>query len=114
MEIINVGTDIEEVERIGRLESTVLERIFTKSELDYCLTKKNSAQHLAARFAAKEAVFKALPFDEVSLKKIEITKDKSGKPQVLLHDDRAKDIMFKISLSHTDKYATAFVIAYTK
>jgi holo-[acyl-carrier protein] synthase len=114
MKFINIGTDIEEVQRIARLKKKTLERVFTKAELDYCFARKNTAEYLAARFAAKEAVFKALPFDEVALKKIEIVKDKDNKPQVLLHDTRAKRILFKISISHTKKYATAFVIAYTK
>lgn len=112
MEIINIGTDIEEVARISKLSQKTLERVFTKAELDYCLPQKNKAQHLAARFAAKEAVFKALPFDGVALKKIEVIKDAQGKPQIALHDERAKDIGFKVSMSHTQKYATAFVVAF--
>jgi holo-[acyl-carrier protein] synthase len=114
MQIINIGADIEEVSRIKRLNKKTLERLFTLGELNCCLPKKKFAEHLAARFAAKEAVFKALPFDGVALKKIEIIKDKTGKPQVLVHDARAKNISFKVSLSHTKKYATAFVIAYKK
>jgi holo-[acyl-carrier protein] synthase len=114
MEIINIGTDIEEVARIKKLPEKTLRRVFTRAELDYCLAKKNSAQHLAARFAAKEAVFKALPFDAVALKKIEVIKDKNNKPQIVLRDGRAKDIVFKVSLSHTAKYAAAFIIALKK
>lgn len=114
MEIINIGTDIEEVSRIAALNKATLERVFTQAELDYCLPKKNAAQHLAARFAAKEAVFKALPFDGVALKKIEVIKDGQNKPQILLHDDRAVDILFKVSLSHTEHYATAMIIALKK
>ena len=114
MQLINIGTDIEDVQRIARLKKNTLERVFTKAELDYCLASKNPAEHLAARFAAKEAVFKALPFDEIALKKIEVIKDEYNKPQILIHDERAKKILFKLSISHTKKYATAFVIAYTK
>jgi holo-[acyl-carrier protein] synthase len=114
MEIINIGIDIEEVARIARLKKAALTRVFTEAELAYSLPKKNAAQHLAARFAAKEAVFKALPFDGVALKKIEIVKDESGKPQAVLHDARAKGIGLKISLSHTQKYAAAFAVAYKK
>ena len=112
MEIIGIGTDIEETARTAALKKPVLERVFTAAELAYCLPLKKSAQSLAARFAAKEAVIKALPFDGIALKKIEIIKDKSGKPQIKLHDKRGKNIKFKVSLSHTAKYATAFVIAY--
>ena len=112
MEIINIGVDIEEVARIARLKKAALSRVFTETELAYSLPKKNAAQHLAARFAAKEAVFKALPFDGIALKKIEIVKDKAGKPQAVLHDARTKGIGFKISLSHTQKYAAAFAVSY--
>ncbi|MDR0734640.1 MAG: holo-ACP synthase [Elusimicrobiota bacterium] len=112
MQIINIGIDIEEVARIARLKKAALARVFTETELAYSLPKKNAAQHLAARFAAKEAIFKALPFDGVALKKIEIVKDKTGKPLAILHDARAKDIGLKISLSHTRKYAAAFAVSY--
>ena len=112
MEIINTGIDIEEVARVSRLKKSALARVFTEKELAYSLLKKNAAQHLAARFAAKEAVFKALPFDGIALKKIEIVKDAAGKPQAVLHDARAKGIGLKISLSHTRKYAAAFAVSY--
>ncbi len=112
MKIINIGTDIEEVARLARLSQKTLERVFTARELAYSLPKKNFAQHLAARFAAKEAAFKALPFDAVALKKIEVLNDAQGAPQIILHDERVKNIKFKVSLSHTARYATAFVIAY--
>jgi len=112
MEIINIGTDIEEVSRIARLNQKTLRRVFTEAELKYCAAMPYPARHLAARFAAKEAVFKALPFDGLALKKIEVIKDKSGKPQVLVDDARAKKMGFKVSLSHSAKYATAFVIVY--
>ncbi|MDR1684006.1 MAG: holo-ACP synthase [Elusimicrobiota bacterium] len=114
MQIINVGIDIEEVKRIGRLKEPVLNRVFTAAELSYCRSKKNPGQHLAARFAAKEAVFKAIDFDELALKKIEVIKNKNNKPEILLHDKRAKNILFKVSLTHTKNYAAAFVVAYKK
>jgi len=113
-DIIGIGVDLEETARVSRLKKPALQRVFTAAELEYCMAFKNSAERLAARFAAKEAVFKALPFDAVALKKIEIIKDKSGKPAVAVHDKRAKNILFKLSLSHTKKYAAAFVIAYLK
>jgi len=114
MEIINLGTDIEEVARFETLENKVLERLFTKQELEYCFAAKNKAQRLAARFAAKEAAFKALPFDEIALKKIEVIKDEGGKPQIALHDKRGEGIIFKLSISHSETYATAVVITLKK
>ena len=110
MQIVNIGTDIEEVRRFTKLDKKVLERLFTKEELAYCLKSKNSAQHLAVRFAAKEAVFKALPFEELALKKIEVIRKLGQKPQIIVHDKRAGNLTFKLSLSHTKNQAVAFVI----
>ena len=110
MQIINIGTDIEEVRRFEKLDKKVLARLFTKEELAYCLKSKNYAQHLAVRFAAKEAAFKALPFDKIALKKIEVLRKPCQKPQLFIHDKRAKDLIFKLSLSHTKTSALAFVI----
>ena len=114
MEIINIGTDIEEVKRFECLDKKVLERLFTAKEIAYCEGKKNKAQHFAVRYSAKEAVFKALPFDEIAFKNIEITNENSGAPQVKVNDERAKDLIFKISLSHTDNLAQATVLIYKK
>lgn len=114
MEIVNIGTDIEDVSRFENLEKKVLERLFTPKEIKYCFSKKNVAQHLAARYSAKEAVFKALPFDEIAFKKIEISNSKSGAPQVTVQDERAKDLCFKISLSHTKNLVQATVLIYKK
>lgn len=110
MQIVNIGTDIEEVSRFENLDDKILQRLFTKEELAYSLKKKNQAQHLAVRFAAKEAVFKALPFEEIALKKIEVIRKQGCKPEIVVHDKRAKDLIFKLSLSHTKNNAVAFVI----
>lgn len=110
MQIINIGTDIEEVGRFLNLDKKVLNRLFTKEELAYCLKSKNYAQHLAARFAAKEAVFKALPFEKIALKKIEVVRKAGSKPQIVIHDERAKKLICKLSLSHTKTNAVAFVL----
>lgn len=114
MEIVNIGIDIEEVSRFEGLEKKALERLFTPKEIAYCESKKNKAQHFAVRYSAKEAVFKALPFDEIAFKNIEITNDKSGAPQVKVNDERVKGLEFKISLSHTDNLAQATVLIYKK
>ncbi len=114
MEIINIGTDIEDVSRFENLDTKVLNRLFTEEELKYCGTKKNKAPHLAVRYCAKEAVFKALPFDKIAFKKIQVLNDKSGAPIVTVKDKRAKDLCFKISLSHTKNLAQAVVLVYKK
>lgn len=63
-EMIGIGTDIEEVQRFENMSepsfTAFLKRNFTKNELDYCLSKDAPAPHLAARYAGKEAVIKAL------------------------------------------------------
>ncbi|WP_428897520.1 holo-[acyl-carrier protein] synthase [Parelusimicrobium proximum] len=109
MKITGIGTDIIEVNRIAAFaeKEGALERVFTARELGYSLPKKNKYQHLAVRFAAKEAVFKALPFDEISFLKIEILNDASGKPYVVLEDERARGLTVHLTMSHSALYATA-------
>lgn len=114
MEIINIGTDIEEVSRFKNLDKKVLNRLFTEEELKYSATKKNKAEHLAVRYCAKEAVFKALPFDKIAFKKIQISNANSGAPKVTVKDKRAENLEFKISLSHTKNFAQAVVLVYKK
>ena len=121
--IIGIGIDIIEIDRIKKSVDTFgehfLNKVYTKSEIDYCLAKHNKYQHLAARFAAKEAIYKAIASGwekEATWKNMEITNEKNGLPVVKLlgklnqfiGDD--KDI--KISLSHSDNYVTAVAIVY--
>ncbi len=90
---IKCGTDIIEIARIKEaIEDTgdaFIKRIYTKSEIDYCESKKKMKyQHYAVRFAAKEATFKAVseffaPF-EITWKDIEVTKDENGRPSLKL------------------------------
>jgi holo-[acyl-carrier protein] synthase len=123
--IIGIGIDIIEIDRIKKSVDTFgehfLNKVYTKSEIDYCLAKHNKYQHLAARFAAKEAIYKAIASGwekEATWKNMEITNEKNGLPVVKLlgklnqfiGDD--KDI--KISLSHSDNYVTAVAIVYKK
>ncbi|ACC98868.1 Holo-acyl-carrier-protein synthase [Elusimicrobium minutum Pei191] len=112
MKITGLGTDIVEVERIAEFakNSAALERVFSKTELEYCLNKKNKYEHLAVRFAAKEAVYKALPFGGVALKDIEVSNLSDGSPQVTVNDKRAETFKINISLSHTKNYATAVAL----
>ena len=116
--IKGIGIDTVEISRIQRFldddNQALLNRLFTDHEQQYCRRRKQAAACLAARFAAKEAAFKTLPFDRIALKKIEVIKDAQGKPQIILHDKRAEGMEFKISLSHTDTYATAFAVALKK
>lgn len=123
--ILGIGIDIIEIDRIkqsvDRFGDAFLNKIFTKNELDYCLAKFNKYQHLAARFAAKEAIYKALASGwekEASWKNIEITNEPNGLPIVhflgKLKDFLSDDKDIKISLSHSDNYVTCVAIIFTK
>ncbi len=108
---MEIGLDIIEIDRIKRLARRAprfLSRIFTSSEISYCRSKKNPWQHFAVRFAAKEAVWKALDDEAVSLKDISVSRDDRGKPGVLLKGRRASTL--KLSLSHSERYAVAVAI----
>ena len=115
MQLAGFGTDIVEVKRVKALaqrKQSSLERIFTARELAYCKTGgKAQYQRLAARFAAKEAVWKALGIAGLEFTAIEVTKDANGKPGISCKDPRAKNISFLLTLSHTENYAVASVLA---
>lgn len=122
---IKCGTDIIEINRIkDSIEDTgdkFINRVYTKNEIKYCEGKKNQKfQHYAARFAAKEAVFKAVSEkikDKYSIcwKDIEISNDEQGRPSVEILGDVSKEIeCIDISLSHCKEYATAFAVVKFK
>ena len=115
-----LGTDIVAVARIAALMrdrgTAFLERWFTAREIDYCSRKAVPSRHFAARFAAKEAVAKALPMawdGPLPWRSIEIISDPRGAPTVslggALRDAAAKAGVggIMVSLSHCDEYATA-------
>lgn len=121
--IKGIGTDIIEINRIKQAmerRERFLTRVFTPMEVDYCLAQGNPAASLAARFAAKEAVFKALgPVQSGgSWQEIEIVVDEKGRPVVRLQGKLAKQACgdgvsgVMISLSHEREYAIAFAIVY--
>ncbi len=119
----SVGIDLIEVNRIeatiARYGDRFLTRVFTESELAYC---RGQPHQLAARFAAKEAVSKALGVgiqhaDGVAWHEVEIVSGKRGKPSVQLTGraaQRAAEIglhTFALSLSHTREHAIAMIVA---
>jgi holo-[acyl-carrier protein] synthase len=120
--IFGVGTDIIEVKRIKRLiekSTRFRDRVFTQKEIDYCEKKKNKAHSYAARFAAKEAFFKALGTGwrkGVTFKDVEVINQLSGKPEIVLYGKsremvkryRIKNI--QVSLSHVGETAHSIVI----
>lgn len=119
---IYTGTDIIEIDRIKDAikSDTFIKKIFTEKEIEYCESKKDPAriQSYAARFAAKEAIFKAiskvLPIDYgMEWKSIEILKEETGRPYVNLKIDNKKkqNLKIDVSLSHIKDYAVATAVA---
>ncbi len=121
MKITN-GTDIIEIKRIQKdIEvngEKFLNRIFTPKEIEYCESKKNQKyQSYSARFAAKEAIYKALS-DYIdftySWTDFEILNDTNGKPLVNLNFKIENLENLEISLSHCKEYAIANAVAIYK
>ena len=108
------GVDIIEIERIqksiDRWGDHFINHIFTEEEIAYCQKHKFSAQHFAARFAAKEAIFKAVSNKaHLGWKDIAIKNDENGKPFCVIDTKFTHGKIF-LSLSHTNHYAIASAI----
>lgn len=119
--VLGLGTDIAEVARIAKsVEDTRFkERVFSSAEIAYCESRANKNESFAARFAAKEAFFKALGTGwrgGLAFNEVEIIKDELGKPSVRLTGTTAEiiaernTISIHVSLSHTKETAIAVVI----
>jgi len=121
--ILGIGVDIAETLRIERsLErhgERFSQRVFTPAEIAYCEKFKNRAERYAARFAAKEAAFKALGTgwrDGIRWLDVEVVHLPSGKPELVL-SGKALEIArqmrvtrMAVSISHSDRYVVAEVI----
>ena len=122
MELPNffIGTDIVEVDRINKLLLSSVEsfknRVFTATEQEYCDSKSSPSVHYAGRFAAKESIIKAVKSsgynNPISFKDIEILPSDSGAPIVDLHF--ISEWVCKVSISHTEFYATASALYIQK
>tara|TARA_Y100000310_G_scaffold331116_1_gene404109 strand:- start:1668 stop:2027 length:360 start_codon:yes stop_codon:yes gene_type:complete len=116
IENMGVGVDIEQISRFVEKNDSFLNKIFTDEELKYCFSKTYHAQHLAVRFAGKEAVIKALGSlgkDIKDYKKIEIVNNAKGVPLAKLLIPEGDQIKIKISLSHCQDKAMAMVLVST-
>ena len=123
---VTVGNDIIEVDRIKELveksDAKALGRIFTDKEIKYCENTNNMKyQHYAARFAVKEAAFKAIsPIlkDKFSIgfRNIEVLNDNTGRPYInlLSTDVNDKEVQIDISMSHIKEYAIATAVVKIK
>ena len=118
MMLIGTGVDITEVRRIRQAVEKwgedFLGRIFTKTEIENAKTKTSFYQHLAGRFAAKEAIFKAVGDNRLSWQDIQIHNDQAGKPVCIFLNGRGKDINVAISISHVKTYAVANAVVTKK
>jgi holo-[acyl-carrier protein] synthase len=120
--VFGIGTDIIEIQRVERaLRRTgrLKQKIFTPREIEYCELRAKSAQHFAARFAAKEAFLKAMGtgwqgghrFDE-----IEVINDQLGKPEAVVHGkvkafcEENRIAGLHVTLSHLKDLAIATVV----
>ena len=122
---IACGVDIIEINRvresIENMGDRFLQKIYTEKEIEYCESKKTQKyQHYAARFAAKEAVFKAVSkiFEDkysVCWQDFEVVNNEQGRPSLNLHNiDIQKIESIDLSISHCKLYATANVVAIIK
>lgn len=120
MMILGMGIDIVDVERIesalSRFGDRFLTRVFCDAEIFYCQSMKRPSVHLAARFAAKEAVSKAFGTGigaEMGWRDIEVVRASHGQPTILMHGAGGETARSRavskvlVSLSHTDVYAAA-------
>jgi len=116
--ILGTGVDITEVNRIKKAiekwGDVFLNKIFTEDELSNAKTRGSLYQHLAGRFAAKEAVFKALGDADLSWKDVQILNDKEGKPSCKILNSRGIGADVVVSISHVKNYAVANAIVTKK
>lgn len=120
---VRTGIDIVDVARVERLatdDERVLDEIFTRGELDYCRRRSSSFVHMAARFAAKEAVLKAIGTGigaRMRWTDVEIGRERSGRPLVRLHGEVASWARRQglaevdVSLSHSAGLAVAQAVS---
>ncbi|MFH0899292.1 MAG: holo-ACP synthase [Pseudomonadota bacterium] len=121
--IAGIGVDLMDVSRMEESlqsgDTGLLAELFAPTEIAYCQSKYLPAQHFAARFAAKEAFFKAFGIDQAEglcWRDVEITSEESGKPGILLHGRLRKNAdsrgvrTIHLTLSHTRDMAIAQVV----
>ncbi len=122
--IQGIGIDVVDVQRmkdvLEKQGKIFLNKVFSDMEVTYCKTRKKPHIHFAARFAAKEAVAKAMRTGWSGVfhwRDIEVVNDQSGAPHILLSRDVAKALeqcTIHLSLSHTDNTVVALVVLEKK
>lgn len=127
MSIYGIGTDIVECLRIAQMierhGELFIGRVYTPQEIQYCQSRKQATQHFAGRWAAKEAVLKALGTGwrrGISWRDVEIRNERSGSPVVTLYGgardyiEQAGISQVMISISHCRSHATAYALAISQ
>src|SRR5690348_18385419 len=122
--VVGIGTDIVECLRIAQMierhGELFITRVYTTHEIQYCQSRKQATQHFAGRWAAKEAVLKAVGTGwrrGISWRDVEILNTRGGKPFVALHGgvrDVAEELgvgQILVSISHCRSHATAYALA---
>ncbi|NLC07028.1 MAG: holo-ACP synthase [Syntrophomonadaceae bacterium] len=119
--VMGIGIDIIEIERVEKALARTArfqQRLFTSKEISECLSKPVPAASFAARFAAKEAVFKALGSGcELGWSSVEVVSGSAGGPEIHLTGQAAQKAVeigvqeIKVSLTHSRQYAAAVAIA---
>lgn len=124
MYVVAIGTDIIECLRIARMierhGELFIQRVYTQQEIEYCQRRKQATQHFAARWAAKEAVLKALGTGwrrGISWRDVEVYHEPGGRPQVRLHGGARHVAQSQgiekilLSVSHCRSHAIAYATA---
>jgi len=116
--MVGNGVDIIEVKRVRQAVQKwgddFLKRVFTEKELKNAKSRGAVYEHLAGRFAAKEAVFKALLDKEISWKEIEISNDQDGRPVCAILKKIKNKPQVHVSISHVKNYAVASAVITQK
>lgn len=124
MDVLGIGTDITECLRIAQMierhGELFVDRVYTPEEIRYCQQRKQATQHFTGRWAAKEAVLKAIGTgwrQGISWRDVEVRNERGGKPTIVLRGG-AKEVAehlgiaeVLISISHCRSHATAFAVA---
>ncbi len=114
----SVGIDIQDIDvfrnKTPEKDKRFYARIFTPAEIAHCSSKANPAEHFAARFAAKEALIKAVGPKNMSFAKIEIVNREDGKPEIRLLKKTTlpENHEIELSLSHSKSQAVAVVLIH--
>jgi holo-[acyl-carrier protein] synthase len=124
VEILGIGTDIIECPRIGKMiehhGELFLRRVYTEREIRYCQARKHAIEHFAGRWAAKEAILKAMGTGRshgIAWTNVEVRNGHSGQPRVLVCGAAREATLERgiadilVSISHCRTYATAYAMA---